>query len=83
MLSSSMIRGKTLLKIWLDGANQDYDLLMIFGCPAYCVTEGKLDHRAKEFVFFGVKRNLKGYKLLDNKTRRLCWKGMPYSMRLQ
>jgi len=63
-LSSSAIGGKASSKIWSSGAAQDYGLLRIFGCSAYFrVKEGKLNPRAKEFVFLGVKRNLKGYKL--------------------
>ena len=66
--SSSVIGGKTLLKFWLGGAAQDYDLPRIFEFPAYFhIKEGKLNHRVKEFVFLGVKRNLKGYKLWDPK----------------
>ena len=38
LLPLSTIGGKILLKIWLGGAAQDYDLLRIFECPAYfCV----------------------------------------------
>jgi len=48
----------------LGGAAQDYDLLRVFGCPAYFrIKEGKLNPQTKEFVFFGVKKNFKGYKL--------------------
>ena len=43
-LSSSTIGGKTPLKIWLSGADQDYNLLRIFGCPTYFhVKKDKLD----------------------------------------
>ena len=34
-LSSTAIRRKTLLDIWLGGAAQDYSLLRVFGCLAY------------------------------------------------
>jgi len=63
-LSSSVIEDKTLLEIWSGGATQDYGLLRVFGCPIYFrVKKDKLNPRAKEFVFLGVKRKLKGYKL--------------------
>ena len=56
--------GKTPLKFWLGGADQDYGLLWVFEYPVYFhVKEDKLDPRAKEFVFLGVKRNLKGYNM--------------------
>ena len=70
-LSSSAIEGLTPLKSWSGRAGQDYDLLKEFECPAYFrVKEGKLDPQAKEFVFLGVKRNLKGYKLWDSKNKK-------------
>jgi len=73
-LSSSAIW--TPLEIWSDRAAQDYDLLKIFECHVYFRDkEGKLD-----LVFFGVKRNLKGYKLWTSKTRSLCWASMSHSM---
>ena len=34
-LSSSAIGGKTPLEAWSEKAAADYDLLRVFGCPAY------------------------------------------------
>ena len=63
-LSSTAIRDKTLLDIWLGGAAQDYDLLRVFESPTYfSAKDGKINSRAKKFVFLGIKKNLKGYKL--------------------
>jgi len=63
-LSSTAIGGKTLLNIWSGGATQDYDLMRVFGCPAYfTVKDDKLNPRAKKFTFLNIKRKLKGYKL--------------------
>ena len=57
-LSSSVIGGKILLKIWSCGVAQNCGLLKVFGCPAlFHVKEGKLDPQAKKFVFLDVKRN--------------------------
>ena len=63
-LSSTAIGGKTPLDIWSDGVAQDYDLLWVFGSPAYfSVKNGKVNPLAKMFVFMGVNRNMKDYKL--------------------
>ena len=67
-LSSTAIRGKTPLDIWSGRASQDYDLLQVFGSLAYfsayfSAKDGKVNPRAKKFVFLGVKRNMKGYRL--------------------
>jgi len=65
-LSSTAIGGKTPLDIWSGGAAQDYDLLRVFENPAYFSTkDSKVNLRAKKFMFLGVKRNMKGYKLWD------------------
>jgi len=67
-LPSSMIGGKTSLKVWLGKTTQDYDL---FGYPAYYhVKEDKLDPRAKKGVFVGFKRGVKGYKIWDPKDKK-------------
>jgi len=43
-LSSSAIDGKTLMEVWSRKPAQDYDMLMIFGCPSYYqIKEDKLD----------------------------------------
>ena len=53
-LSSTAIGSKTLLDIWSGGAAQDYNLLRTFRSPAYfSAKDGKLNLRAKKFVFFG------------------------------
>jgi len=63
-LSPTTIGGKTLFDIWLIGDAQDYGLLQVFECPAYfSVKDDKLNPRVKKFVFLGVKKNMKGYKL--------------------
>jgi len=74
-LSSTAIGSKTLLNIWSDGAAQDYDLLhvldaqdydllRVFGYLTYfSAKDGKLNLRVKKFVFLGLKKNMKDYKL--------------------
>jgi len=63
-LSSSAIRGKTLMKVWSGEDAQHYDSLRIFRCPAYYhVKEDKLDPRAKKEVLLEFKRGVKGYKI--------------------
>ena len=49
-------RSKTLLDIWSGGAAQDYDLLR---------------PQENKFVFLGIKRNMKGYKLWDPKNKKI------------
>jgi len=45
-------------------AAQDYDLLWVFRCSVYFSAKyGKLNPQVKKSVFFGVKKNMKGYKL--------------------
>ena len=73
ILSSTAIGTKTSLDILSGEATQDYSLLWVFGYPTYFgVKDDKLNPRAKKFVFFGVKRNLKGYKIWDSEIRRSC-----------
>ena len=49
-LSSTVIGRKTPLNIWSGRAAQDYDLLKVFGCPAYiCTKYGKLNPRVKKY----------------------------------
>ena len=67
-----MIKGKTLLKVWLGKVAQDYDLLRVFKSPAYfSAKDGKVNPRVKKFVFLGVKRNMKGYRLWDPKNKKI------------
>ena len=62
-LPSTAIGGKTSLEVWSGKAAQDHGLLREFGSPAYfSAKDGKLNPRAKKFVFWGVKRNMKGYR---------------------
>jgi len=71
-LSSTVIGGKTPLEVWSAGAAQDYDLLRIFESPAYfSAKNSKVNPRAKMFVFLGVNRNMKGYKLWDPKNKKI------------
>ena len=51
-LSSSVIGGKTPLKVWSRKPAQDYDSLRVFGCLTYYhVKEDKLDPRAQKSMF--------------------------------
>jgi len=69
---STVIGGKTLLKIWSKKAAQDHDLLREFENPTYfSAKDGKVNPRAKKFVFLGVKRNMKGYRLWDPKNKKI------------
>ena len=72
-LSSTAIGGKTLLDIWSGETAQDYDLMRVFESPAcFSAKDGKVNLQAKKFVFLGVKRNMKGYKLWDPKNKKDC-----------
>ena len=63
-LSSSAIGGKILIEMWSGKATSDYDMLCVFGCPAYYhVNDGKLEPRARNAMFLGYKRGVKGFKL--------------------
>ena len=47
-LPSSAIGGKTPLEVWSEKTAADYDLLRVFGCPAYYhVKDDKLDTRGR------------------------------------
>ena len=71
-LSSTTIWSKTPLDIWSGGVAQDYDLLWVFESPAYfSVKYGKVKSRVKKFVFFGVKKNMKDYKLWDPENKKI------------
>ena len=71
-LSSTAIGGKTPLDIWSGGVAQDYDLLRVFESPAYFSTkDGKVNPQAKKFVFLGIIRNMKGYKLWDPENKKI------------
>ena len=71
-LSSTAIGGKTPLNIWSGGAAQNYNLLWVFESPSYLsVKNGEVNLRAKKFIFLGVKRNMKGYKLWDPENKKI------------
>ena len=60
------------MDIWSGGAAQDYNLLLVFESPAYfSAKDGKINPRAKKFVFLGVKRNMKGCKLWDPENKKI------------
>ena len=71
-LSSTMIGGKTPLKGWFEKAAQDHDLLRVFESPTYfCANDGKVNPRAKKFVFLSINRNMKGYELWDPENKKI------------
>ena len=60
------------MDIWSGGAAQDYNLLLVFESPAYfSAKDDKVNPRAKKFVFLGIKRNMKCYKLWDHENRKI------------
>jgi len=62
-----VIGGKTPLKVWSEKAAQDYNLLQVFGSPAYfSAKDGKKNPRTKKFVFLGVKRNMKRLQVMGS-----------------
>ena len=83
-LSSTAIGGKTPLNIWSDGTAQHYSLLWVFESSVYfSAKDGKVNPRAKKFVFWVSRRiwNTTNYGTL--KTRKSCWVSMSRLMRLQ
>jgi len=71
-LSLTAIGGKTPLEVWSEKATQGHGLLREFGTPAYfSAKDGKVNPRAKKFVFLGVKRNMKGYRLWDSENKKI------------
>ena len=72
-LPSSVIGGKTPLEVW-SGTAVDYDLLRVFGCPAYYhVKEDKLDPRAKKGLFVSFKKGIKGFKIWDPTDKKFIF----------
>ena len=56
-LSSTAIGGKTPLEVWSEKPTQDHGLLREFRSPAYfSAKDGKVNPRAKMFVFLGIKK---------------------------
>ena len=52
------------MEVWSEKSVQDHGLLREFKNSAYfSAKDGKVNLRAKKFVFLGVKRNMKGYML--------------------
>ena len=69
---STAIGGKTPLEIWSEKAAQDYGLLREFESSTYfSAKNGKVNPRAKRFMFLGVKRNMTGYRLWDPKNKKI------------
>ena len=61
---STAIGGKTPLKIWSEKVAQDHGLLQEFGSLTYfSAKDVMVNPRGKKFVFLGVKRNMKGFRL--------------------
>jgi len=71
-LSSTVVGGKTPLEVWSGKGIQGHDLLREFESPAYfSVKDGKMNPRAKKFVFLGIKRNMKGCRLWDPENKKI------------
>jgi len=71
-LSSTAIEGKTPLDVLSRKAAQDHGFLREFESLAYfSVKDDKVNPRAKKFVFFCVKKNMKRYRLWDPKNKKI------------
>jgi len=58
--------------MWSSKATTDYDMLNVFGCPAYYhVSDGKLEPRARKIVYLGFKKGVKGYKIWDSEYQKI------------
>ena len=68
-LPSIAIGGKAPLEIWSGRVARDHGSLRVFGCPA------TVDSSANKLVFLGYKKDLKGYKLWDPKTKKFVLSG--------
>jgi len=67
-----VIGDKTSLEVWSGKAAQDHGLLRVFESPAYfSAKDGKVNPRAKKFVFLSVKRNMKGYRLWNPENKKI------------
>jgi len=72
-LSSSAIGEKILIEMWSGKTATDYDMLRVLRCPVYYhVSDGKLELRARNAVFLGFKRAVKGYKLWDSADQKIA-----------
>ena len=72
LINGSTIGGKTPLEIWYGKAAQDHGLLREFRSPTYfSAKDGIVNSRAKKFVFLGVKRNMKGYRLWNSENKKI------------
>jgi len=71
-LSSTAIGGKTQLEVWFGIATQGHGLLREFESTSYFgAKDGKVNPRAKKFVFLGVKRNMKSYRLWEPEIKKI------------
>ena len=62
----------TPMEVWSEKIAQNYDMIRIFGCPAYYhFKEDILNPRAKKTVFLGFKRDVKVQAVGIPKMRRL------------
>ena len=60
------------MEIWSGKSTQDHGLLREFGSPTYfSAKDGMVNPRVKKFVFLGVKRNMKSYKLWDPENKKI------------
>lgn len=69
--TSALKEDKTPHEKWYE-RKPDISHLKVFGCAAYLNTEGRgLDGKAEKLYFVGYCKNSKGYRLLDEKTRKI------------
>ena len=64
-LPSSMIGGKTSMEMWSGKGALYYNMLRVFGCPAYYhVSDVKLEPQVRKAVFLEFKRGVKDQKII-------------------
>ncbi|KAK3033955.1 hypothetical protein RJ639_034119 [Escallonia herrerae] len=62
--NEGIVRHRTTPEEVWSGKHANYEILRIFGCPAYAhVNDGKLESRAKKCIFLGYANGVKGYRL--------------------
>ena len=72
--TSALKEEKTPYEKWYE-RKPDISHLKVFGCAAYLDSEGRgLDGKAEKLPFVGYCKNSKGYRLLDEKTRKILKK---------
>ncbi|XP_071909337.1 uncharacterized protein [Coffea arabica] len=60
---SASLEFKNFEEVW-SGTPADYFNLKVFGCPTYMhVNDGKLESKAKKYIFLGYASGVKGYRL--------------------